>query len=61
MRIESPKQLAELRDTLSKKENAIKKKVMVCCGPGCLANGAAKIVDELKNQLKKKNIKDFDI
>lgn len=37
------------------------KKVMICCGTGCLANGAMKLVDEFRDILKKKKIKGFTV
>ena len=37
------------------------KRIMVCCGPGCLANGAAKLVEEFRSILKKRRVKGFKI
>ncbi len=61
MRIESPKQLAALRKDLLAKDKQTTKKLMVCCGPGCLANGAGKLVTEFRNTLKKKHIKGISV
>lgn len=61
MKIKSPALLTKLRKDLIEIEKKHTKKIMVCCGPGCLANGAAKIVEEFRNVLKKKKIKGFKI
>jgi len=61
MKITSPAQLTKLRKNLVETEKKHTKKIMVCCGPGCLANGAAKIVEEFRKVLKKKRIKGFKI
>ena len=61
MKIKSPSQLTKLRKELIDIEKKHTKKIMVCCGPGCLANGAAKIVEEFRTVLKKKKIKGFKI
>jgi NADH-quinone oxidoreductase subunit F len=60
-RIASPKALDKLRTECQKEQQKHPRKLMVCCGPGCLANGAAEIVSEFKAQLKKKRIKGFDV
>ena len=59
MKIKSPAQLTTLRKDLIEIEKKHAKKIMVCCGPGCLANGAAKIVAEFRKVLKEKKIKGF--
>ncbi len=61
MKIKSPSQLNKLRKELITIEQKHTKKIMVCCGPGCLANGSAKIVEEFRKVLKKKRIKGFKI
>ncbi|HOP08113.1 MAG TPA: NADH-ubiquinone oxidoreductase-F iron-sulfur binding region domain-containing protein [candidate division Zixibacteria bacterium] len=35
--------------------------VLICCGPGCLANGAKKISDEFHKVIKDKKIKGFSV
>ena len=60
-RVASPKALDKLRTECQKEQQKHPRKLMVCCGPGCLANGAAEIVSEFKAQLKKKRIKGFDV
>jgi NADH-quinone oxidoreductase subunit F len=61
MHIESPKQLAEYRKKCVAEESKYTRKVLVCCGPGCLANGSQKISDEFKRILSSKKIKGFSI
>ena len=61
MRIDKPAQLTKLRKELVAVEKKHTKKIMICCGPGCLANGAAKIVEEFRKVLKKKHIRGFKI
>ncbi|MBU8934973.1 MAG: SLBB domain-containing protein [candidate division Zixibacteria bacterium] len=61
MRVNKPAQLTKLRKELVAAEKKHAKKIMVCCGPGCLANGAARIVEELHKVLKKKRIKGFKV
>jgi NADH-quinone oxidoreductase subunit F len=36
-------------------------KVMVCCGPGCLASGSLQIVEAFQKSLKKRRIKGFAV
>ncbi len=61
MKIESPAQLTKLQKKLQAADKKHTKKVMVCCGPGCLANGSAKVVAEFKKTLKKKRISGFSV
>ena len=61
MRIESPAGLKKLQKELLAKDKQHKKKVMICCGPGCLASGADKLVSEFRSQLKRKKIKGFKV
>ena len=49
MKITSPTQLTKLRTDLAAQDKKLGKKVMICCGPGCLANGAAKLVQEFRS------------
>jgi NADH-quinone oxidoreductase subunit F len=61
MRIESAAQLEKLRREFLDRQNKFAKRVHVCCGPGCLARGADKIVDKFKSTLKDKKIKSFSV
>jgi len=61
MRLEKPQQLKALQKQYQAAEAKLKKKVMVCCGPGCLASGAQKIADQFKKVLKDKRIKGFSV
>ncbi|MFH1845689.1 MAG: NADH-quinone oxidoreductase subunit NuoF, partial [bacterium] len=61
MKLKSPQQLTKLRKECALELQKQARKVMVCCGPGCLANGAADIVLEFHKVLKKKRIKGFKI
>ncbi|MEW5993042.1 MAG: NAD(P)H-dependent oxidoreductase subunit E, partial [Candidatus Zixiibacteriota bacterium] len=61
MRVKSPKQLQQLQDKFLADEHRFTKKVHVCCGPGCLASGSARIVEQFKTLLKKKRIKGFSV
>jgi len=61
MRVEKTSQLAKLQKTFLEKMNKHDRTVLICCGPGCLANGAQKISDEFHKVLKKKKIKGFSI
>jgi len=57
MRIDSPKKLDQLRDKLLAEQKKLAKRIIVCHGPGCLANGAEKIGQEFEKQLAARNIK----
>ena len=61
MRIETPQQLTRLRKDCLTRFNRHPQKIHVCCGPGCLANGAQKVSDELKKVIKKKRLKGFSV
>jgi len=61
MRITSPQQLEKLRKECIARLDKFPRKVLICCGPGCLASGAQKIVDEFKKKLKSKRIKNFSV
>ena len=61
MRIETPAQLTKLQEEYRARLDKYPRKVLVCCGPGCLANGAQKVSDELKKVLKAKRIKNFTV
>ncbi len=61
MSIKTPQQMEKLYQECSAKEAKHPKKVIVCCGTGCLANGAAEIVEAFHTALKDRKIKDFTI
>jgi NADH-quinone oxidoreductase subunit F len=59
--IKTAQQLDILRKECVAESDKHPKKVMVCCGPGCLANGAQRISDEFRKLLKKKRIAGFSV
>ena len=61
MRIANPKQLNKIRKEYLAKQDQYPKKIMVCCGTGCIANGAIKLVDTFRDILKKRKIKGFTV
>ncbi|MFH2035521.1 MAG: NADH-quinone oxidoreductase subunit NuoF [Candidatus Zixiibacteriota bacterium] len=61
MKINSLEKLSRFRDDCRKDLDKIKKKVMVCLGPGCLASGSDLILEEFQNILKKKKIKNVTV
>jgi NADH-quinone oxidoreductase subunit F len=61
MCIKNSRQLKQIqRDFLARDKQFISK-ALICCGTGCLANGAQAIVDEFQAVLKKKRIKGFSV
>lgn len=54
--IKTPKQLESLRSSLMGNIDAEKPKLTVCTGTGCLALGAEKVVDTLKEKIEEKNL-----
>ncbi len=61
MPVQTCRQLNDLQKRCLAGEKKYTRKVLVCCGPGCLANGAAKLTAEFKKLLKKKRIKGFSV
>jgi NADH-quinone oxidoreductase subunit F len=61
MKLKSPQQLTKMRKECTLELQKQARKVMVCCGPGCLANGATKIVEEFRTILRKKRLKGFTV
>jgi len=61
MIIATPKQLEQLAAEYKKTADKHKKMVIVCCGTGCLANGAQKIVDAFEECLSRRKVKDFTV
>ncbi|MEA3297435.1 MAG: NADH-ubiquinone oxidoreductase-F iron-sulfur binding region domain-containing protein [candidate division Zixibacteria bacterium] len=61
MRIATQAKLKTLKKDYRAQLDKFPRKVLICCGPGCLANGAQKVSDEFKKVLKKKRIKGFSV
>ena len=61
MRIATQAQLNKLQKDCRAQLDKFPRKILICCGPGCLANGAQKVSDEFENVLKKKRIKGFSV
>ncbi len=61
MRLENPKQLVQMQKEYLADQSKYPKKVMVCCGTGCLANGAMKIVDAFRETLDQRKVKGFTV
>jgi NADH-quinone oxidoreductase subunit F len=61
MKLKTPSQLNKYRKECQAELDKYPRKILVCCGPGCLASGAQKVSDEFKRILKKKRIKDFSV
>ena len=61
MSITTPQQLEKLHREGHAKRERDRKRVIVCCGTGCLANGAAGIVEAFHKALKEKKVKDFSV
>ena len=56
--IKTPSELESLRNSLIKNMDSEKSKLTVCAGTGCLALGAEKVVDTLKEAIEKENLTD---
>ena len=61
MRIKTPAQLKGLQKKCRADIDKHPRRVLICCGPGCLANGAQKVSDEFKKILKKKRLRGFSV
>jgi len=61
MHVKNTTQLKQAQKKIVAEQKKFPKKVIVCCGTGCLANGAAKIVDAFKKVLDERKIKDFAV
>ncbi|MEW6050132.1 MAG: NADH-ubiquinone oxidoreductase-F iron-sulfur binding region domain-containing protein [Candidatus Zixiibacteriota bacterium] len=53
--------MTRLQKEYTQKQAAYPHKVIVCCGTGCLANGARKIVDAFEKILSERKVKDFSV
>ena len=61
MRIKTPAQLNRLQKKCRADIDKHLRRVLICCGPGCLANGAQKVSDEFKKILKQKRLRGFSV
>jgi len=58
MRIESLKKFEAFQLKATKRLSGIKRRVMVCCGPGCLASGSREVADAFEREFKKRGLLD---
>ncbi len=56
MKIESAEQLSKFQKVCKAELESIPRKILVCLGPGCLANGSEKILDEFRKIISERNI-----
>jgi NADH-quinone oxidoreductase subunit F len=61
MTIATLDQLKQLEADNKRRLDAMSKKVMVCCGTGCLANGAADIVESFQKTITDRNLKGISV
>ncbi len=61
MHIANPKDLNKIKKESLAVSKKHPKKVLVCCGTGCIANGAIKIVDSVRDGLEKRKLKDVSV
>lgn len=61
MRYESTAQLDKARKQFAKERDSLPLRLHVCCGPGCLANGAAKVLEQLKKLIAEKKLKNITV
>lgn len=61
MILRTPQQLIDLQIKLVTKQNKLKKKILICCGPGCITSGAREISNKFKEIIKTKKTKEFSI
>ncbi|RME20908.1 MAG: NADH-quinone oxidoreductase subunit F, partial [Candidatus Zixiibacteriota bacterium] len=57
MRLKSVSQLEKLREQVQAREAKLKHRIIVCHGPGCLANGAEKVGQAFEKELKKRKMR----
>ena len=60
MRIESSEQFAALQAQAMEREKRHAKKVLVCCGTGCLATGAKQVAEAVADEIGQRGL-DVDI
>ncbi|MBD3867234.1 MAG: NADH-quinone oxidoreductase subunit NuoF [Acidobacteria bacterium] len=56
MRIDSREQFETLREEIRAAEAGNGNRILVCCGTGCLANGARKVAEAFAEQVGKRNL-----
>ena len=61
MTISNIKELNKIKKESLAKKKEHPKRILVCCGTGCIANGALKIVDSVQEGLKKRKLKDVSV
>ncbi len=61
MCIKNSRQLKQVQRDFLNRDKQFTRKALICCGTGCLANGAQTIVDQFEALLKKKRIKGFSV
>jgi NADH:ubiquinone oxidoreductase subunit F (NADH-binding)/(2Fe-2S) ferredoxin/Pyruvate/2-oxoacid:ferredoxin oxidoreductase delta subunit len=61
MQIRTPQDLKKAQSEYTASQAKYPRKVIVCCGTGCLANGSRKIVDAFEAILKERKVKDFSV
>ena len=61
MCIANPQELTKRHKEYAAKQERFPKKVIVCCGTGCIANGANGIVEAFQKHLADRKIKDFTV
>ena len=61
MKITNPSQLKKYARQRQAELDKFPRKILVCCGPGCLAAGAQAVSDQFKSILKKMRIKGFSV
>ncbi|MCK5128050.1 MAG: 4Fe-4S binding protein [candidate division Zixibacteria bacterium] len=61
MRIDSIPKLEKWRKKCQREYNSRKRKIFVCLGEACLANGSAEVYDEFKKELKKRKLSDVQV
>ncbi|HUV31523.1 MAG TPA: NADH-ubiquinone oxidoreductase-F iron-sulfur binding region domain-containing protein [Acidobacteriota bacterium] len=61
MHIRNVQQLRKRQKEALAARDRFPRRIIVCCGPGCLASGSQKIVDAFHKVLKNRRIKDFSV
>jgi NADH-quinone oxidoreductase subunit F len=61
MRVDTPTRLEKWRRECVKKQAAVKTRIMVCQGPGCLASGSDLILKEFRRILARKKIRNITV
>jgi len=56
MRIESKDQFEALQSSAKEREDSHKRKVLVCCGTGCLATGAKDVAEAFAHEIKERGL-----